>query len=244
MVRRIDQSILWLLALFCLFIVFMVMTDESIPLSACLAAVACLLSRSLIRRLKNCLRGKSRKARRQYARAQLSDWLLLPENEIEEKVCALLGASFNSEEELIVLLFPPDSSALNGDLVLSHWRAHRGESRITLAAFCKAEESARDWARKLENPGIQLFDGDSLEVLLMKTCRVVPGSFVPEQKKHPGLKEIVHRLAIRTNPVKAGAYAAVTLALYFLSGRLFYLAAFGILLTMTALCLYRRRFAA
>ena len=242
MARRLDRIVMWLLILSSLFCAFMSALGENMALSACLAAAACLALRALLRRLSARFRGRSRRARRRYAKALLGEWLLLPEHETREKLRALFASSGRPMQgKLIILPFAPDSTALNGDLALALWRAHKGERQITVAAFCRAEESARQWARRLGRPAMSIADGETLEAMLMKVCRVAPASFSQPDEKRVRLPDALRRLIRRVNPVKAGCYAAAALALYLISGRLIYLAAFGAFLAMASLSVYRRR---
>ncbi len=242
MARRLDRIVLWLLILSGLFCAFMSALGENMALSACLAAAACLALRALLSRLSARFRGRSRRARRRYAKALLEEWLLLPEHEAHEKLRALFASSGQPVRgKLIVLPFAPDSTALNSDLALTLWRTHKGERQITAAAFCRAEESARYWERRLENPTIYIADSDTLEALIIKTCRAAPVSFSQADEKRVELPNALRRLIRRVNPIKAGCYAAATLALYLISGRLIYLAAFGVFLAMASLSLYKRR---
>ena len=243
MIRYFDQIVLWMLVLAVLFCLFAVVTGDNLLLSAALAAAGCILLRSLAQRLRATFRRRSRRARKEYVRATLEQWLLLPEKETEEKLRALLGhSSFGlaARERLIVLPLASDSSALNGDRVLSCWRCHRGEEEITLTAFCRADATAKRWCERLERPAIRLADAGVLEEMLMNKCRAVPDSFAPQRKKHPSPANVFRDIIKRTDPVKAGFYAVGTLALYLMNGRLICLIAFGLFAALTALRLYRR----
>ena len=85
MIRYFDQIVLWMLVLAVLFCLFAVVTGDNLLLSAALAAAGCILLRSLAQRLRATFRRRSRRARKEYVRATLEQWLLLPEKETEEK---------------------------------------------------------------------------------------------------------------------------------------------------------------
>ena len=74
--HRIDKMMFWLLLLGGLFLSAMLLTGEDILLSAALACGVCLGLSRLFRTLQARFKGRSRRARREYARAVLSQWLI------------------------------------------------------------------------------------------------------------------------------------------------------------------------
>lgn len=240
--HRIDRIILWLLLLAGLFLCGMALTGENIPLSALTAATACLGLRRVSDALLARFRGRSRSARRSYARAEMTQWLLLPEAQARdalEKLVRRLPEHRLDEGPLIFLPLSPTSAAFDADIVLSVWRKNRGKAHVTLAALCPASAQARQWAEKLDCPTLSILDGKALEKLFVEACPAVPPSFL-EKRRRALPADWGQRLIGRIRPFKAGLYALVMLGLYFLGGRLIHLAAFAVL-GMLALLGIRRR---
>ena|GEM_PF-4645678 len=242
MIRRIDRIVLWMLILCALFVGFMAASGDRIPVAAGASALSCLLLRRLWEGVRRRFGGRSRRARRQYARLLLNQWLLLPPEEMRDKLRALLVRrlpGYSPDESLICLPFAPTSRALDADLMLSQWRAHRGEARIVLAALCPADPSARQWAEKLSRPTLRVVDGAALEDMLIREHRAVPAG--EEGARKSALSPAAfRRLLGRVHPLKASLYALLALGLYLFSGRLIYLSAFALLFTMAALRAARR----
>ena len=243
MARQIDRIVFWLLILAGLFVGFLALTREKIWLSAALSALGCLGLRQIIPRVRAWYERRSRRARREYARAVMNKWLIESPEALHETLNELLARrlpGFSGGETLILLPLSPASSAFTADPVLAHWREHRGEESITLVGFCRADSSARSWANKLEHPAVRLVDGDALEDILMREYPIVPEEFRRKEKRRRLSDALDRLLAERVSPVKAALYALLMLAAYLFSGRWIYLAAFGLLAAMGMMSAKRR----
>ena len=240
--HRVDKILLWLMPLGALFTGFMTLTGDRMPLSALLASAACLGLKRASEAFLARMRGRSRRARRRYARSLLSQWALLPEAEAIKKLRALfesLQRSPCADGPLLLLPLSPASGSFNADCVISTWQKSQGESHITLAAFCPAGMDARRWAEKLDHPSVHLIDGPMIEKQIMETCPVAPAAF-SEAARSTLTPDWRERLLRRIHPVKAGLCALLMLLLYLLGGGMARLVAFGLLFALTLLSLRDR----
>ena len=239
--RRVDQIVLWLLILATLFVTAMALTGQRILPSGVVAVAACLGLRRLSGALCARLKGRTRNARRQYARHLLDEWFVLPDEAAKAQINALLTRrhALETGERLALLPLPPASTAFDADAVHAVWRQYRGEGRVCLAAFCAEQPQARQWAEKLDGPALRLVDREALERLIMEEHPAVPASFQPE-RRHVSLAGAWAHIVRHVQPLKAGFYAAAMLGLYLVTGSMAHLAGFGLFLALTMLSLRRR----
>lgn len=234
--HRIDKILFWLLLLGGLFLSAMLLTGEDILLSAALACGVCLGLKSLFRALQARFKGRSRKARREYARAVLSQWLTLSDAEAENSLRTLLKPTLEPENARLILLpLSPTSNAFDADAVISAWKANREAPHLALAALCPASAQAKQWADKLDRPSVSLIDGDMLEKLFVEACPAVPESFHAARQQRRLPAGWFRRFLRQIHPIRAGLYALSALLLYLLSNSAVHLAAFSLFFALTLL---------
>ena len=160
--HQIDRILFWLILLGALFAGCMALSGDQMLFSAVFACAACLGMKRLFQAASARMKGRSRKIRKQYARAELTRWALLPADEAKGNVIALFNDFHPAEAPLLLLPLSPASKSFDADAVISAWKNSQGESHLTLAALCPANEEALRWAEKLEHPTVSLIDGPML----------------------------------------------------------------------------------
>lgn len=188
----------------------------SIPLACALAFLSCLSMRFLIKK-----RPVRYKCTRRQAESILLSIAVSDDDSAHEALKDLIFKKYPGEScTLVPVLKHPSASLSTGD-VFSHWKKHRGEERLLIAATCVSDARAVMYANELRSPKVAVIDRRKLLRIIRTSCpppeKTAPASLITRLKSIPG------RLSLRFSAPKNALFGVLFILMYLFSGNGVYL---------------------
>lgn len=158
--KSIDRIVLTALLAAALYLLFL-QSFRSVWLACVLSFVCSAMIVRRVLRAPRCARMTTAQAS-----ALLERWAYGPDDEAEAHIAGLLAPGEGCK---LVYLPRHPAAAISMSDVFSAWKAHRRESRLILAAPCRADGRAKTFARTLQEPAVEIADAPRLAALIRRS---------------------------------------------------------------------------
>ncbi len=241
MAHLIDHAALWAFSACSAFLLMLSVTRGNSLLSAILAFLIVCLLRAVFLNIPASSK-PSKKQKLRYADSLIHQWILMPEKAALQSIQQLLPSFFEKNHPAAICLLQcfPGADSLTPNVLLQQWRRHSGKEHLVLIATCPADSSVHSLLSGLSAPSVTLIDSPLLRKMIVPSIHSIPEE-IKKERPEP-FKARIARCIKRIHPVRTSLYLIFFLAMYVMTGSVFYLTAVILLTLMLTLYVFSPAF--